>query len=141
MKFAMHLGIHRPSSPSDFNNIPINLRAEQITDRLKTWIICNLVAQNVSTGYGQPPETLYDATLQAHTDASQHALAYLHPRLEVEKFVDKVTREVYCPQEESSMNAKANVLRSMLKQLQDNTNFSNRKCSDHRFQLAFLTNK
>jgi hypothetical protein len=133
MKFAMHLGIHRPSNPSDFNNIPIDLRADEITDRLKTWAICNLVAQNVSTGYGQPPETVYDATLQIRLDESSSVLAYLHPRLEIEKYADKVTREMYCPQEnpgskfqESSMNAKATVLVALLKQLETSVNLSNR---------------
>lgn len=134
MKFAMHLGIHRPSNPSDFNNIPIHLRAEEITDRLKTWAVCNLVAQNVSTGYGQPPETVYDATLQIRMDEYSHVLAYLHPRLEIEKYADKVTREMYCPQENpglkfqaSSMNVKAEILASMLKQLEEATDLSNRK--------------
>jgi hypothetical protein len=135
MKFAMHLGIHRPSNPSDFNIVQVDLRAEEITDRLKTWAICNLVAQNVSTGYGQPPETVYDATLQIRMDESSRVLAYLHPRLEIEKFADKVTREMYCPQEnpsshfhESPMNAKATVLSSMLKQVEDNTDLNNREC-------------
>jgi hypothetical protein len=132
MKFAMHLGIHRPSSPSDFNNIPIPLRADEITDRLRTWAICNLVAQNVSTGYGQPPDTLYDTTLQIRLDQSSSILAYLYPRLEIEKYVDRVTREMYCPQEnpssqfqESSMTTKAAVLVGMLKQLESSINLSN----------------
>ncbi|KAF2418010.1 hypothetical protein EJ08DRAFT_599795 [Tothia fuscella] len=132
MKFAMHLGIHRPSNPSDFTNIPMNLRADEITDRLKTWALCNLVAQNVSTGYGQPPETVYDATLQIRMDESSEVLEYLHSRLEIEKFTDRVTREIYCPQaddnsqfHDTSMSAKAALLNTMLKQLQDGTNLSN----------------
>jgi hypothetical protein len=146
MKFAMHLGIHRPSNPSDFTNIPVDLRAEEITDRLKTWAICNLVAQDVSTGYGQPPETVYDATLQIRMDESSRVLAYIHPRLEIEKFADKVTREMYCPQEnpgskfqESSMNAKATMLNSMLKQLEDVTDLSNRRLWIGPSALIWLT--
>lgn len=96
MKFAMHLGIHRPSSPADFNNIPINLRAEQITDRLRTWACCNLVAQNVSTGYGQPPETVWDSTLVPQgVGHVPHALVELQSRIPIEQAVDNVTRTIY----------------------------------------------
>jgi hypothetical protein len=96
MKFAMHLGIHRPSSPSDFNNIPISLRQDQVTDRLRTWAICNLVAQNVSTSYGQPPETVWDTTLLPRAGNIPDALLSLQNRLKIEQEVDKVTRSVYC---------------------------------------------
>jgi hypothetical protein len=96
MKFAMHLGIHRPSSPFDFNNIPINLRQDQVTDRLRTWAICNLVAQNVSTSYGQPPETVWDTTLLPKVGEIPSALLPLQNRLKIEQEVDKVTRSIYC---------------------------------------------
>ena len=96
MKFAMHLGIHRPSSPTDFNNIPITLRQDQVTDRLRTWAICNLVAQNVSTSYGQPPETVWDSTLLPRAGDMPPALFILQNRLRIEQAVDRVTRSIYC---------------------------------------------
>lgn len=96
MKFAMHLGIHRPSSPTDFNNIPISLRQEQVADRQRTWAICNLVAQNVSTSYGQPPETVWDSILSPRVGISVPAFYKLQVRLRIEQAVDKVTRSVYC---------------------------------------------
>jgi hypothetical protein len=126
MKFAMHLGIHRPSSPADFSNIPVNLRTEQITDRLKTWAVCNLVAQNVSTGYGQPPETVYDDTLKQRGNEFSQALTPLDTRLAIEQFVDRVTREIYCPQDEK-MQTQARVYKSELKMLQERIDFSNRE--------------
>jgi hypothetical protein len=113
MKFAMHLGIHRPSSPSDFNNIPINLRQDQVTDRLRTWAMCNLVAQNVSTSYGQPPETVWDATLLPKAGEIPPTLLPLQNRLKIEQEVDKVTRIVY------RSNADQQTVASLREQLQE----------------------
>jgi hypothetical protein len=99
MKFAMQLGLHRPSHPMDFSRTRVQLREEDISDRLKTWAICNLVAQNISTGYGQPPDTVYDATLNALHVSVKYA--HIHSRLEIEKLADKVTRTMYSPQQNS----------------------------------------
>jgi hypothetical protein len=130
MKFAMHLGIHRPSSPTDFNNISVNLRTEQITDRLKTWAVCNLVAQNVSTGYGQPPETVYDDTLKQRGDDFSQVLTPLDTRLTTEQFVDRVTREIYCPRDEK-MQTQTGEYTLEINKLQEKIDFSNsrsRRC-------------
>ncbi|QDS69990.1 hypothetical protein FKW77_003244 [Venturia effusa] len=134
MKFAMHLGIHRPSNPSDFNNIPVNLRTEQITDRLKTWAICNLVAQNVSTGYGQPPETIYDDTLRKRGDEFSHILTPLDTRLEIEQVIDKITREIYCPRS-AKMKTDWSECKVELSKLHEKIDFSNPLESLH-FQAA-----
>lgn len=95
MKFAMQLGIHRPSSPSDFNNIPVSLRQDQVTDRLRTWAFCNIVAQHVSTSYGQPPETVWDSTLMPRAGEMPPALQNIEKRLRIEQEVDKITRAIY----------------------------------------------
>jgi hypothetical protein len=131
MKFAMHLGIHRPSSPTDFNNIPVNLRTEQITDRLKTWAVCNLVAQNVSTGYGQPPETVYDDTLKQRGDEFSQVLTPLGTRLTTEQFVDKVTRAIYCPRDEK-MQTQTGEYKLELNKLQEKIDFSNSTSRHYR---------
>lgn len=96
MKHAMQLGLHRPSHPMDFSRTRVQLREEDINDRLKTWAVCNLVAQNISTGYGQPPDTVYDTTLNSLHAKGKHA--HLHTRLEIEKLADKITRTIYSPQ-------------------------------------------
>lgn len=138
MKFAMHLGIHRPSNPSDFNNIPVNLRTEQITDRLKTWAVCNLVAQNVSTGYGQPPETVYDATLKKRADEFSQILNPLDTRLAIEQFIDKVTREIYCPRNEKMQTQSGEYKLEMIK-LQEKMDFSSSESPCH-FSTTGKTN-
>ena len=104
MKFAMHLGLHRPSNPMDFSRTRVQLKEEDISDRLKTWVVCNLVAQNISTGYGQPPETVYDSTLNNPLNSASEPFKYshLHTRLELEKLADRVTRWVYSPQQHGS---------------------------------------
>ena len=101
MKFAMHLGLHRPSNPMDFSRTRVQLKEEDISDRLKTWVVCNLIAQNISTGYGQPPETVYDSTLTnpLHSANEPFKYSHLHTRLELEKLADRVTRWVYSPQQ------------------------------------------
>jgi hypothetical protein len=132
MKFAMHLGIHRPSSPADFSNIPVNLRTEQITDRLKTWAVCNLVAQNVSTGYGQPPETVYDDTLKLPGNEFSQVLIPLGTRLAIEQFADTITREIYCPRDQK-MQTQARAYDSELSKLQERVDFSNSKCCSSIF--------
>jgi hypothetical protein len=124
MKFAMHLGIHRPSSPTDFNNIPISLRQDQVTDRLRTWAICNLVAQNVSTSYGQPPETVWDSILLPRVGDMVQALFPLQNRLKIEQAVDKVTRLIYC--EEASAET-TKLVDSQLQELALTTDLSNGK--------------
>jgi hypothetical protein len=126
MKFAMHLGIHRPSSPADFSNIPVNLRTEQITDRLKTWAVCNLVAQNVSTGYGQPPETVYDDTLKQGGNEFSQVLTSFGTRLAIEQFVDTVTRDIYCPRNEKMQTPPA-LYTADLNKLREKINFANSK--------------
>ncbi|KAF2404168.1 hypothetical protein EJ06DRAFT_190002 [Trichodelitschia bisporula] len=142
MKFAMQLGLHRPSHPMDFSRTRVQLRAEDITDRLRTWAACNLVAQNVSTGYGQPPDTVYDATLNAPLDGSAEqyrVFNYLHTRLEIEKFVNRITQEVYSPQqhpqsmvEEPSIQLKASMLAPTIQQLESTVDLN-----DHIDRLYF----
>lgn len=110
MKHAMQIGLHRPSHPDDFARTRIQLRPEDIQDRLRTWVCCNIVAQSISTGYGQPPDTLYDATLNKPFDAgSQNSIAIssnLHIRLEIEKIADQITRSIYIPKNHAKSHLK-----------------------------------
>jgi hypothetical protein len=131
MKFAMQLGLHRPSHPMDFSRERVQLREEDISDRLQTWAICNLVAQNISTGYGQPPETVYDVTLNTPLTTSS---AHLRTRLEIEKLADKITRTVYTSQQQhnaayddASLNVKAAIMAQDLQRLESSLDLSDRK--------------
>jgi hypothetical protein len=137
MKFAMQLGLHRPSHPMDFSRTRVQLRQEDISDRLQTWAVCNLVAQNVSTGYGQPPETVYDATLNTPFNASSESYAiptHIHTRLEIEKLADKITRTVYSPQQhaestfdEGAIQVKAAIMSESFRHMETNTDLTARK--------------
>lgn len=51
----------------------------------------------VSTGYGQPPSTLYDWTLSSSDslDPNFKLPGDINPRLEIEKLCDKITRALY----------------------------------------------
>ena len=51
----------------------------------------------VATGYGQPPSTLYDWTLGASelVDANFQLPREIKARLQIEVFVDKVTKALY----------------------------------------------
>ena len=45
MQIAMQIGLHRPSHAQDFSKFRIDLREEELKDRVKTWAACNCVAQ------------------------------------------------------------------------------------------------
>lgn len=45
MQVAMQIGLHRPSHAQDFARFRVELRDEDLRDRVKTWATCNIVAQ------------------------------------------------------------------------------------------------
>ena len=45
MQVAMQIGLHQPTHPQDFSRTNVRLRQEDIHDRLRTWAVCNIVAQ------------------------------------------------------------------------------------------------
>ncbi|KAJ6131481.1 C6 transcription factor (Leu3) [Penicillium sp. IBT 18751x] len=96
VQVAMQLGLHRPSHSQDFSKFRVELIEEELRDKVRTWAICNIVAQRVSTGYGQPPSSLYDWTLSGESsDVNFKLPGDIKPRLEIEKFCDKITRSLY----------------------------------------------
>ncbi|OJJ43418.1 hypothetical protein ASPZODRAFT_146133 [Penicilliopsis zonata CBS 506.65] len=97
MQIAMQLGLHRPVQAEEFTTFRMEVRGEEMKDRLQTWIICNIVAQNVATGYGQPPSTIYDWALEPASlkDADYRLPNDLKIRLRIEKFCDRVTKALY----------------------------------------------
>jgi hypothetical protein len=66
-------------------------------DRVTTWAVCNIVAQSIGTGYGQPASTLYDWTLAVRPgeDGPFTLSPELEARLQIERFCDKVSKEMY----------------------------------------------
>ncbi|SMY18721.1 unnamed protein product [Zymoseptoria tritici ST99CH_1A5] len=95
-QLAMQYGLHRPSHAQDFSRFRIDLRDEDISDRLNTWATINIVAQNVSTGNGQPPLARWAwFTYGLHLDSMKKELQV---RCQVEKFCDTVTRTLFTMQ-------------------------------------------
>lgn len=45
MQVAMQLGLHRPSHVQDFSKFRVELIEEELRDKVRTWAICNIVAQ------------------------------------------------------------------------------------------------
>ncbi|KAB8207397.1 hypothetical protein BDV34DRAFT_192183 [Aspergillus parasiticus] len=97
MQISMQLGLHRPVQPEEFTTFRMEVQGEAVKDRIQTWAICNIVAQNVATGYGQPPGTIYDWALEPASlqDADYHPSHDLQTRLRIEKFCDRVTKSLY----------------------------------------------
>lgn len=97
MKAATGIGLHRPNHINDFSRVSIDLNTQQLHDRVKTWAVCNIVAQTIGTGYGQPASTLYDWTLAVRPgDSGPFTLSpELEARLQIERFCDKVSKEMY----------------------------------------------
>ena len=66
--------------------------------QVRTWAICNIVAQRVSNGYGMPSTlTVYDWTLASsnYVDPNYKLPEDIKSMLEIEKFSDKVSRLLY----------------------------------------------
>ncbi|PVH87119.1 hypothetical protein DL98DRAFT_267593 [Cadophora sp. DSE1049] len=97
MKTATGIGLHRPNHTQDFSRVSVDLNREQLHDRVTTWAVCNIVAQSVGTGYGQPASTLYDWTLAVRPgeDGPFTLSTELEARLQIERFCDKVSKEMY----------------------------------------------
>lgn len=97
LKTATGIGLHRPNHINDFSRVIVELDKEQLNDRVTTWAVCNIVAQTIGTGYGQPASTLYDWTLATRPgDSSPLQLSEeLDARLQIERFCDKVSKEMY----------------------------------------------
>lgn len=51
MTLATQIGLHQPSHPEDFSRTRLHLRREDINDRLRTWAVCNIVAQTYVYSY------------------------------------------------------------------------------------------
>ncbi|KAL8965534.1 MAG: hypothetical protein Q9183_003802 [Haloplaca sp. 2 TL-2023] len=97
MQISLQIGLHRPSFSQDFSRYKVQYREEELGDRVKTWVACNMVSQRVSTGYGQPPSTVYDWTL---SPTGWSGTGYQLPReveirLDIEKFCNKVMKSMY----------------------------------------------
>lgn len=45
MQIAMQIGLHQPTHPQDFSRTKVRLQPVDINDRLRTWAVCNIVAQ------------------------------------------------------------------------------------------------
>jgi transcriptional regulatory protein LEU3 len=45
MQVATQIGLHQPTHPQDFSRKKVRLQVEDIQDRLRTWAVCNIVAQ------------------------------------------------------------------------------------------------
>lgn len=45
MQIAMQIGLHRPSHAQDFARFKVEFREEELKDRVKTWVACNMVSQ------------------------------------------------------------------------------------------------
>lgn len=45
MQIALQIGLHRPSHAQDFTKFKVELREEELKDRVRTWAACNATAQ------------------------------------------------------------------------------------------------
>ncbi|KAF2119552.1 hypothetical protein BDV96DRAFT_348613 [Lophiotrema nucula] len=98
MQIAMQNGLHQPTHAQDFSRMKVRLQQEDIQDRLRTWAVCNIVAQTVSTGNGQPSITLYDSTLDFRVDDEEHMRIlqpFLFVRLRQEMAASRINKLLY----------------------------------------------
>ncbi|RDW71554.1 hypothetical protein BP6252_08117 [Coleophoma cylindrospora] len=97
MQTAMQQGLHQPRNAQDFMRQRVVLGDDVIEDRVKTWAACNIVAQSVSTGNGQPPIVRYNRMLQtlSSTESEYKLPDEIRIRLQIENFCNNVTKGLY----------------------------------------------
>lgn len=108
MQMAMQIGLHQPANAQDFSRTKVRLRQEDVHDRLRTWAVCNIVAQTVSTGHGQPSITLYDSTLEFRMDDQEHLKVVppnLFVRLRQEMAASRITKLLYSANSDDTTSA------------------------------------
>lgn len=100
---------------------------------------------SVATGYGQPPSTLFDETLSPGNlmDPSFNLPREIRSRLEIEKFCDKVTKNLYSNRRDPlglSGDDERSTLRSFLSKdfedLEDQLKSENDRTSTFAYQPA-----
>ena len=104
MQIALQIGLHRPNHAQDFTKFRIELREAEIQDRIRTWAVCNIVAQRIATSYGQPAMSIYDWTLAAKSSSewpNYDLPPHLYNRLLIEKFSDRVSKTLYSEDQDS----------------------------------------
>ncbi|KAL3422990.1 Zn(II)2Cys6 transcriptional activator [Phlyctema vagabunda] len=97
MQTALQQGLHQPHNAQDFMRQKVELGEAVIQDRVTTWAACNIVAQSVSTGNGQPPIVRYNRMLQSlSSKQSEYKIPdELRVRLQIENFCNNVTKGLY----------------------------------------------
>ncbi|KAK8251098.1 C6 transcription factor [Phyllosticta capitalensis] len=95
MQVAMHHGLHQPSHAQDFSRTHVQLRDEEIKDRLSTWAVCNTVAHCVSVASGQPSTTLFDSALSFEHDHMDRLPESLVNHVMLERSAARITKALY----------------------------------------------
>lgn len=94
----------------------------------------------MTTGYGQPPTTIYDWTLKPSRDRqlSFELPDELEARLRIEKFCDKVTRGLYADAndpvgltDDVGRSAITNILSREFEELEARVGIGSRKCPSY----------
>jgi hypothetical protein len=95
---ALQCGLKRPGFARDFSKTNIDMTQEEFEDRSQTWVVCNTVAQSISTAYGQPQITSSDWTIEQALSPDGGAMLppELTHRFLIEKLVDEATSSLYC---------------------------------------------
>ncbi|KAF2652934.1 hypothetical protein K491DRAFT_706146 [Lophiostoma macrostomum CBS 122681] len=83
MQMGVQLGLHRPLTPQDFSKDRIQLTKADVSEMIRTWAACNIVAQRVSIGNGLPAPVQYDWALISRS-TNGHATMRLDPTLEIQ---------------------------------------------------------
>lgn len=95
MQIAMHHGLHQPSHAQDFSRTHVQLRDDEIKDRLSTWAVCNTVAHCVSVASGQPSTTLFDSALSFEHDHMDRLPEQLVNHVMLERSAARITKALY----------------------------------------------
>ncbi|KAF2466295.1 uncharacterized protein BDR25DRAFT_268728 [Lindgomyces ingoldianus] len=95
MQISIQMGLNRPLNPQDFAKFRVQLNDSEISERVRTWAGCNIVAQSVSVGTGLAAPVQYDWSLVSGSRSGSPAMKLDHgleAHLRIEMFRDNVSR-------------------------------------------------
>jgi hypothetical protein len=72
IQVAMQLGLHRPSHSQDFSKFRVELIEDELRDKVRTWAICNIVAQRYATLLTSPLKHLLISFAEFLLDTVNH---------------------------------------------------------------------
>lgn len=115
---AIRIGLHLSSSilEEDLLNQKASLQNSIAQEHLKTWIVCNTVAQNIATAFGFPAFVQFDTLRAQYADIPMST----RHNMEIAQFEDQVAKTLNSSESsQSNISEKLPLIKVLLRQLDE----------------------